>query len=75
VTWRQLIGVSYVAFAFVWPAIYVPDVVAGTVSGQNLFVFIVATVGALSLVLYGVDIARGGRHFTVTPDVERTLGG
>jgi len=75
VTWRHLIGVSYVAFALVWPAIYVPDVVAGTISGQNLLVFVVATVGALSLVFYGIDITRGGRHFTVTPDVERTLGG
>ena len=75
VTWRQLIGVSYVAFALVWPAIYVPDVVTGTISGQNLLVFVVATVGALSLVFYGIDIARGGRHFSVTPDVERTLGG
>jgi hypothetical protein len=75
VTWRHLIGVSYVAFALVWPAIYVPDVVTGTISGQNLLVFVVATVGALSLVFYGIDIAQGGRHFTVTPDVERTLGG
>jgi hypothetical protein len=62
------------AFALVWPAIYVSGVVAGTVSGQNLLVFIVATVGALSLVFYGIDIVRGGQHFSVTPDIERTLG-
>jgi hypothetical protein len=54
VRWRYLVGVSYVAFALVWPAIYVPDVLAGTVSGQ--FVFVVAMVGALSLVVYGFDI-------------------
>ena len=60
VTWRHLIGVSYVPFVLVWPAIYAPDVVTGTISGQNLLVFVVATVGALSLVFYGIDIARGG---------------
>lgn len=75
VTWRHLIGVSYVAFALVWPAVYVPDVVAGTASRRTLLVFVVTTVGALSLVWYGIDIARGGRYFTVKPDVERTLGG
>lgn len=63
------------AFALVWPAIYVPDVLAGTVSGHNLLVYVVAMAGTLLLVLYGFDIARGGRHFTVTPEIEWTLGG
>jgi hypothetical protein len=73
-SWRHLVGVSYVTFALVWPATYAPEVVAGSASGQDLLLFVVTTVGALSLAFYGVDVARGGRHFSVSVDVERVVG-
>ena len=73
-SWRHLVGLSYVTFALIWPAIYAPDLITGTASGQDLFLFVVATVGAFSLAFYGVDIARGGRHFSVQQNVERVIG-
>ena len=73
-SWRQLVGLSYVTFALMWPAIYAPEIVAGTASGPDLVLFVVATVGAFSLAFYGVDIARGGRHFSVQQNVERVIG-
>ena len=73
-SWRHLVGVSYVTFALVWPATYAPEVVAGSASEQDLLLFVVTTVGALSLAVYGVDVARGGRHFSVSADVERVVG-
>jgi hypothetical protein len=73
-SWRHLVGVSYVTFALVWPATYAPEVVAGSASKQDLLLFAVTTVGALSLAFCGVDVARGGRHFSVSADVERVVG-
>lgn len=73
-SWRQLVGLSYVTFALMWPVTYAPEIVAGTASGQDLVLFVVATVGAFSLAFYGVDIARGGRHFSVQQNVERVIG-
>ena len=73
-SWRHLVGLSYVTFALMWPVTYAPEIVAGTASGQDLFLFVVTTIGAFSLTFYGVDIARGGRHFSVQQNVERVIG-
>jgi microcompartment protein CcmK/EutM len=72
--WRHLAELSFGTFALVVPATYAPAVVAGTASGSALFLFAVTTVGGVSLAFYGVDAARGGRHFDVEQDVERTVG-
>lgn len=71
--WRHLVGLSYVTFALIWPVTYAPKIVAGTASGQDLLLFVAATIGAFSLAFYGVDIARGGRHFFVQQSVERVI--
>lgn len=73
ISWRHLIGVSYVTFALAWPLTYLTEVIAGTASQRELLLFAVAVIGALSLAFFGIDIARGGRHFSVTPTNERTL--
>ena len=73
-SWRHLVGLSYVTFALMWPVTYAPEIVAGTASGQDLALFVVTTVGAFSLAFYGVDIARSGRHFSVQQNVERVIG-
>jgi len=73
-SWRHLVGLSYVTFALIWPAIYAPELITGTASGQDLFLLVVTTIGAFSLVFYGIDIARGGRHFSVQQNVERVIG-
>jgi|GEM_PF-6692394 len=33
-----------------------------------------AVAGGLSLLFYGVDVARDGRHFEIDADVERAIG-
>jgi len=73
VTWRHLIGVSYAVFALAVPAIYAPIVFAGSAGGEEILLFVVAIGGGFSLLFYGVDVARGGRHFEVDADVERAI--
>lgn len=36
-SWRHLVGLSYVTFALMWPAIYAPEIVAETASGRLSF--------------------------------------
>lgn len=74
VTWRHLVGASYAVFALVMPAIYAPRVLGGTAGGEEILLFAVAIVGGLSLLFYGVDVARDGRHFEIDADVERAIG-
>ncbi len=74
VTWRHLVGASYGVFALVVPAIYAPTVLAGSAGGEELILFVAAIVGGFSLLFYGVDVARDGRHFEVDADVERAIG-
>lgn len=74
VTWRHLVAASYLAFAVMWPLVYGPHVLAGTASGEELLMFGVAATSALVFAFVGVDVARGGRHFDLTSDVERTVG-
>ncbi|MFC6729511.1 hypothetical protein ACFQDG_12735, partial [Natronoarchaeum mannanilyticum] len=73
VTWRHLVGASYAIFALVMPAIYAPTVFAGSAGGAELLLFVAAIVGGVSLLFYGVDVARDGRHFEVDADVERAI--
>lgn len=73
-TWRDLVGLSYGAFALVLPATYAPAVVAGTASGADLLVLAASGVGAASLAFYGVDVARGGRCLEAEQSVDRTSG-
>ena len=74
VTWRHLVGTAYAAFALMWPATYGPAVLAGTATGEELALAVVTTVGGSTLLFVGYDIARGGRHFDITTDVERVVG-
>ncbi|SNZ03273.1 hypothetical protein SAMN06269185_0234 [Natronoarchaeum philippinense] len=74
VTWRHLIGASYALFAVAVPAVYAPVVLTGSAGGEELLLFVVSTIGGLSLLFYGVDVARGGRHFEVESNVERSIG-
>jgi len=55
------------------PAIYAPTVFAGSAGGAEPLLFAAAIVGGFSLLFYGVDVARGGRHFEADADVERAI--
>lgn len=74
VSWRYFVGVTYVLFALILPGNYLPSVLAGTATASEWMLFVVGAVGGLSLLFYGVDVVRGGRHFEVDADVERTVG-
>jgi len=74
VTWRHLIGASYAVFALAVPSIYAPSVLAGSAGGEELLLFVAAVGGGFSLLFYGVDVARDGRHFEIDADVERAIG-
>ncbi|MBV0901871.1 hypothetical protein [Haloarcula salina] len=73
VTWRLFVSVSYAVFALAWPAMYGPAVVAGTATQTEVVMFVAMTVGSLSLLAYGYDVFRDGRHFDVDADVTRTV--
>ncbi|MFC6951912.1 hypothetical protein [Halorubellus litoreus] len=73
VTWRSLVGASYLAFAVMWPLIYGPTVLFGDPVAEDYLMFVVAVVSAGCFLFFGIDIARGGRHFDVTGDVDRVL--
>lgn len=72
-TWRQLAALTYFAFALLWPALYLPDVIAGTAVGFELLLFVVMSGAALIFAFIGVDILRGGDHFSIEPNVERVI--
>lgn len=74
VSWRHLVGAAYAMFAVMLPAIYGPGVLDGTATGGELALFGVMTVGGATLLFVGYDIARGGKHFDITADVQRTVG-
>ncbi|WP_128476710.1 hypothetical protein [Halorussus pelagicus] len=73
-SWRHFVAVTYGLFGLILPGNYFPAVVAGTASQTELALFVVASVGALSLLYYGYDVARGGDHFEVNSDVDRVVG-
>jgi hypothetical protein len=74
VSWRQFVALTYALFAVIFPGSYLSAVVAGTASRQELALFAVASVGGLSLLFFGYDVLRGGKHFEITPDVETVVG-
>jgi polyferredoxin len=74
VTWRHLVGVSYALFAVVLPASYIPDVLDGAASTPEVAMFAVTAIGGLTLLFIGFDIARGGKHFEITEDVDTVVG-
>lgn len=73
VTWRHFVGIAYATFALGWPATYGPSVVAGTATRTELVLFVATAVGSLSILAYGYDVFRDGRHFEVETDVTRTV--
>ncbi|MFC7044534.1 hypothetical protein ACFQH6_03120 [Halobacteriaceae archaeon GCM10025711] len=74
VTCRHLVGVGYALFALRLPASTAPPVVAGGATTADVALFAVAVLGGLTLLFVGVDVARGGRHFQITPDVDAVVG-
>ncbi|NHN60930.1 MULTISPECIES: hypothetical protein [Halorussus] len=74
VTWRHFVAATYALFALALPGSYLPDVVAGTAGRAELALFAVTSVGALTLLFFGYDVARGGDHFEVEPDVDTVVG-
>ncbi len=74
IPWRYLVCLSYVAIALGWPLTFVPMIVDGTASQQDVLLLVVAIVSAASLAFFGIDIARGGRHFSITQTSERAPG-
>lgn len=73
VTWRHLVGAAYLAFAAMWPLMHVPDVLAAGATTEDLVMFGAAAVTMACLAFFAIDIARDGRHFDVTGDVDRVL--
>ncbi|MFC5368254.1 hypothetical protein [Salinirubrum litoreum] len=68
-SWRQLLGAGYVLAAVAISSVYVGEGLAGSATGRDLFLLVVSSLGALTLVVVGVEVARDGEHFAVTPTV------
>lgn len=73
VSWRHLVGAS-------WLLIALANVVDGltTVLGATGSTAALVSAGGLLVAsccigFFGIDVARDGRHFEVTPDVDRVL--
>jgi hypothetical protein len=69
VSWRQLLGAGYVLSAVAISSVYVGEILAGSATGRELFLLVVSSLGSLTLVAMGVEVARDGDHFAVTPTV------
>lgn len=74
VPWQWFAAATYLLFAALLPATYLPHVVAGTATTTETTLFAVSCVSALLFVFMGFDIARGGNHFEVRANVERVVG-
>jgi hypothetical protein len=74
VPWRGFAAATYLLFAVLLPATYLPHVIAGTATASETALFAVSCVTALLFVFMGFDIARGGKHFEIEPNVERVVG-
>ena len=73
-SWRHFVALTYALFGVMLPASYLPGVLAGTASGEEVALFVVSSVGALSLLFFGYDVLRGGKHFDVDANVETVVG-
>lgn len=73
VSWRVLVGGSWLLVALA----NVVDGLATVLDGAGSTAVLVSTGGLLvascCIAFAGFDIARGGRHFEITPDVDRVL--
>ncbi len=74
VPWRWFAAATYVLLAVLLPAGLLRPLVAGSASAAEAALFVVSCFGAAAMLFFGVDVARGGRHFDVTPDVDRVVG-
>jgi len=73
-SWRHFVALTYALFGVMLPASYLPGVLPGTASGEEVALFVVSSVGALSLLFFGYDVLRGGKHFDVDANVETVVG-
>jgi hypothetical protein len=73
-SWRHFVALTYALFAVILPASYASSVLAGTASQEEVALFVVTSVGAFSLLFFGYDVLRGGKHFDVNADVETVVG-
>lgn len=71
--WRQAAGASYALFALGFPAQFAAVALSGHASSTTVAIFGAASVGSLSILFLGVDVARDGPHFRVTPNVDRAF--
>ena len=74
VPWRWFAAVTYVLLGVLQPAGLLPPLVAGSASAAEAALFVVSCLGAAALLFFAVDVARGGGHVDITPDVERVVG-
>lgn len=74
IPWRGFAAATYLLFAALLPATYLPHVVAGTATTSETAMFAVSCISAVIFVFMGFDIARGGKHFRIEPNVERVVG-
>ena len=75
VPWRRFAAATYVLLGVSSPAGLLPPLVADPASAPvaEAASFTVARVGAAAMLFVGVDVARGGEHLEVTPNVERVV--
>lgn len=73
VTWRHLLGASYAVAAATLPVLYAPDVLAGTATDLDYLMFACGLITAVCLGFFAVEVARDGRHYEITGDVDRVL--
>ncbi|WP_135854884.1 hypothetical protein [Halorussus salinus] len=73
-SWRHFVALTYALFAVILPGSYLSSVLAGTASQAEVALFVVSSVGALSLLFFGYDVLRGGKHFDVDANVETVVG-
>jgi hypothetical protein len=74
VPWRGFAATTYLLFAVLLPASYLPDIITSTATTPEIALFVVSCVTALLFVFMAFDIARGGKHFEIEPNVERVVG-
>lgn len=72
VSWRVVLGAAYLMIA-VANALSFADTLTAASSTTSLVVAAGAVGGSLCIAFMGVDIARDGRHFEITGNVDRVL--
>ncbi|NHN42095.1 hypothetical protein G9C85_10705 [Halorubellus sp. JP-L1] len=72
-SWRHLLATAYVLAAISFPLQQAPRTLAGATSTGQHVLFGATVVTACCLVFFAVEIARDGRHFEITADVDRVF--